>query len=266
MKKKQNIKYNNRPIDKVVHSEAGGEIVFGRDRSAGPETGYGAHENDDSESIDIVVGRGSSLPEISKKKAVSVNMDLDADAARIYLSSKTDIDTNGKLTEASGNIKKKSAIFIKADAVRLHSRKNIKLVTYGNVTSDGERNQELLGIDLIAGNNDKDLQPQIKGENAVKLIESLMDHINFLNDRLSSLENFVTNFIQTDYATHTHATAVGPTTPHILVPKTIAINGKFILESLKNQQTFIENGIKIKINGLKPGSKLYICSLYNRVN
>lgn len=266
MKKKRNIKYNSRPIDKVISGEAGGEIVFGKDRVAGPETGYGALANDESEAVDLVVGRGASLPDTAKEKAVSVNMDLDADAARIYMSDKTDIDNNARLAEGSGNIKKKSAILVKADAIRLHARKNIKIITYGNVTSDGEQNQELLGIDLIAGNNDEDLQPMIKGENAVKLLDALLDHINFLNDRVSSLENYITNFVQTDYATHAHGTAVGPTTPHVLVPKTIAINGKFIIESLKKQQTFIENGIKIKLNGLKPGSKLYICSLYNKTN
>jgi hypothetical protein len=266
MKKKRVIKYNSRPTDKVITGDSGAEIVLGKDRVAGPETGYGAFQGDTSEVIDLVVGRGASLPESVKTDAVSANMDLDADAARIYISSKTDIDNNAKIAEGSGNVKKASAILLKADALRFHSRKNMKLVTYGSVTSDGQTNQELLGIELIAGNNDKELQPMIKGDNLKQYLESLMDHINFLNDRVNSLENFITNFIQTDYSSHTHGTAVGPTTPHLLVPKTLAVNLKYITESLKNQQTFIENGVKIKINGLKPGSKLYICSLYNKNN
>jgi len=129
-------------------------IVLGRDRPGGIATGYGGKGHTQAGAIDLVVGRMSPTPkEIYVKPGekietvIEINpmfvpiIDNDAfapvpfmtDAARIYISQKTDIDTNFNLK--SGPVGcvpdsiAKSGIAIKADAVRIIGNEGIKIVT-----------------------------------------------------------------------------------------------------------------------------------------
>ena len=76
----------------------------------------------------------------------------------------------------------KSAIALKADQVRLVAREGIKLVTgTDNKNSQGGKIFGFGGIDLIAGNNDEDLQPFVKGDNLVAGLNRIVHHINKLS-------------------------------------------------------------------------------------
>ena len=66
-------------------------IVLGRDRPASRASGYGGQGHTQASSIDIVVGRNPN-------SAVSVDPSFSSDAARIYISQKTDLDINLGIT------------------------------------------------------------------------------------------------------------------------------------------------------------------------
>jgi hypothetical protein len=151
------IRYNKSADEKVIQ-HAGAYITFGYDKPSGPESGNGRAGATRSSRIDLVVGRMSGR---SKPPAGSiVNNSFETDAARIYISSLTDIDTNfgidpGKTGE---RLKDRSGIGIKADGVRIIGREGVKIVT-GASTGGRERNS-LDGktlpspyIELIAGNS-----------------------------------------------------------------------------------------------------------------
>ena len=103
----------------------------------------------------------------SNPKHVYVDPNFTTDAARIYISQKTDVDKNFKLGAGQvGYGSAKSAVALKADGIRLVAREGIKLVTGMDAkNSQGGTNASVMGIDLIAGNNDLDMQPFVKGEN-----------------------------------------------------------------------------------------------------
>lgn len=119
------------------------------------------------------------------------------DAARIYISQMTNIDENFKIARHISTVadsekdpadmrwdKQKvvptSAIMLKADKVRMHSRQDIKIVTGGPseyVNSLGNPIRQNNGIHLIAENGlDKDgnilpQHPMVLGNNLVKVLE-----------------------------------------------------------------------------------------------
>jgi hypothetical protein len=137
-------------------------IVLGSDRPAGLTSGYGARGAQGANTIDLVVGRMAGA---TPADGAIVDSNFGADAARIYISQKTDVDTNFGLADGNiGSIKGHSAIGIKADGVRIVAREGVKIVTgqsdaFRGFGSGGEpnalRGQPSIAppIELIAGNN-----------------------------------------------------------------------------------------------------------------
>ena len=158
--------YKNAPNEKVL-SKNGSFIVLGTDRPDSQASGYGAKGSSRASSIDLVVGRMSSARRgKGPKDGTFVDNSFAADAARIYISQQTDIDTYFGIVEGSvGNPKARSAIGIKADGVRIFGREGVKIVTgkgnnwkgfelKGETNSIGGKiSQPAPGIELIAGNN-----------------------------------------------------------------------------------------------------------------
>jgi hypothetical protein len=147
----------------------GAWIVLGTDRPSSIRSGYGASGGCRAASIDLVVGRlATARKGAGPKEGAHVNPDYSADAARIFIGQMTNIDHN--LGIAQGNSpqsKARSAIGIKADAVRVVGREGIKLVTGGmqdvkhqaggEPTSLGkEVQQPSPTIEFIAGNGVED--------------------------------------------------------------------------------------------------------------
>ena len=217
--------YISRPGDEVIKGENNTYIVLGRDRTGQGEdhgldnnnerknldSGYGSSQA--AGAIDIVVGRGAPFPLGSMETGPTFMMDWghkdslgreklkgDAahpgfmmDAARIYVSQKTDVDHNFKINDSESGftemitdglesidfiegvkvaaditkeVKRKlnksktkpgSAVVAKADQVRLIAREEIKLVTSGpeeRFNSQGGRLKSIKGIHLVAGNGE----------------------------------------------------------------------------------------------------------------
>jgi len=179
-------------------------IIVGRDRPAGPETGYGGKGHTRAGAIDIVVGLQGHAPNDEMtvdKNFGSMTTGMPGDAARIYISQRADIDNYFGICDGYvGNSKMDSAIGMKADSVRIMANKGIKIVTgpapqqktslYGDTAIT-------YGIDLIAGNRDNVaakrkgdgpnrstqsyLQPIPKGLNLEDFLEEIVDKIATLN-------------------------------------------------------------------------------------
>jgi|3_EtaG_2_1085321.scaffolds.fasta_scaffold00587_14 hypothetical protein len=138
-----------------ILSHKNSHIVFGRDRPSTLGSGFGGVGAQGTNTIDIVVGRMSSV-EIDD--GTHVDNSFTADAARIYISQLTKVDENFGLADSPSVPKKPaSAIAMKADGIRIIGREGVKIVTGGHPgagekTSLGGRIGAAPGIDLIAGN------------------------------------------------------------------------------------------------------------------
>lgn len=246
-------------------------IVLGRDRPASRLSGYGGKGDTQASMIDIVVGRMAWKPMVEDDDGniVSTDPNFKVDAARIYISQKTDVDENFNLVDGSvGNSKAKSAIGIKADGVRIVAREGIKLITRTDQkNSQGADVSSVSGIDIIAGNDDSDLQPMSKGDNVVSALDRIVHHIDKLNGIVDYflMQQMQFNIVLT---THTHLVPIlGLTLPSppvvssgISTVKNLTLNSKIDLAKHKaNLKTFKKTYLT------KAGNK-YINSRYNKVN
>jgi len=185
--------FNQAPCELTIEGQNNTAIVLGRDRPADTLSGYGGVGHTQAGSIDIVVGRMGPRPRMydMDDKKIFVDPDFVKDSARIYISQKTDIDKNFNLTDGEvGHSKVKSGIALKADGIRLVAREGIKLITSVDETnSQGGLNVAVAGIDLIAGNDDRDLQPLVKGKNLAKALEKLALDVQQLTGIVAELTN-----------------------------------------------------------------------------
>lgn len=223
----QTVHYKPAPNEKVIRNE-GAYIVLGTDRPDSDRSGYGAEGATGANSIDIMVGRMSSArggkgpPGQSGEDGAIVDNSFFADAARIHISQLTDVDANFGLSETNAPQSiARSAIGVKADAIRIIGREGIKIVTgrgdgptgtgmSGEPNSRGGKiNQPAPSIDLIAGNNTgkikvwgglfrpveeiDNLQPAIKGYIAR---DSLLEISTILDNILSAIMTLTLSQVQ----------------------------------------------------------------------
>tara|TARA_R110000824_G_scaffold12307_7_gene54051 strand:- start:1198 stop:2142 length:945 start_codon:yes stop_codon:yes gene_type:complete len=174
------------PSEKVITNHQNSWIVLGRDRPGNMLSGKGGRGDTGAASLDMVVGRMSANPiaKSPQNESVFVDPDFTRDAARIYISQKTDIDRNFGLEEGAtgtGNKQNRSAIGIKADAVRIIAREGIKIVSGGDsVNSQNARISELKGIELIVHGQDEGLQPLVKGHNLIEALNIISREVDKL--------------------------------------------------------------------------------------
>ena len=188
-------------------------INLGQDAPGGPGTGYSAFGTPAS-SVDIVCGRLTSLPSVSKNSSLYVNDNFMYDAARIYVSETTDLEDNFSMPTGD-NVRQKarSGIGAQADVIAFKGKTGIKLTTgqYGERNSKGGKIRSGSGIELIAGTYTENLQPLVLGDNMEKAMKSMIKRINTLSDiimDLAQVHNQALFLIQS----HTHTLGVDPTT------------------------------------------------------
>lgn len=254
-------------------------IVVGRDRPAGLLSGYGGRGDTKCGSIDIVVGRKlpneGIIDEAGDK--IYTNPDFSSDAARIHISQRTDIDKNFELVDGSvGNSIARSGIGIKADSVRIIGREGIKLVTRADETNSigGEINR-VKGIDLIAGNNTRNLQPMVLGRNLKEFLEKIQKDIAALSGMINST---ATKQIALDAALAAHVHPLVPPVPDPLTglpsvapsPTLAAIcSADAIGISIQDIPSHIAQQINTAaetLDYLNPASGAYILSKFNNTN
>lgn len=217
-------------------------VVLGRDRPAGRYSGFGGRGATACGRIDLIAGLGSSFkhPDGSygpPNDETEVSPNFAMDAARIYISQKSSIDKYMGLARVPGQRSHgRSAIGLKADEIRIHSRRDIKLVTgrghFAGLGKDGERlsngklNEVPGTISFIAGNNvkfenllnvemlkrkrtrgqNRKLQPISKGDNLVDCLNEIISSIRRISSIVGGLSSVVSR-MDLNLVAHTHPLA-----------------------------------------------------------
>ena len=277
-------KYITAPCEYVVggpDGHYGAFIVLGRDRPEGihpAAMGYGPKGHTGATSIDLVVGRnsaafpGGTKLENEEGEAFSVNSNFKTDAARIYISQKSDADDYFGLDPGSvGNKTGKSCVAMKADGVRLIAREGIKLVTgTDEFNSAGYPNNGKAGVDLMYGNEsvggDYKLEPLVKGTRLVTALNAMADMIGSLSGITTDLCMALLT-LGGDYAAHTHIGNYGGPTPGMTQ---IAAGIQLVLDNvnmLSNKLVpFQVNHAVWKANNTNPFGGNFICSKWHNAN
>jgi hypothetical protein len=231
-------------------------IVLGRDRPSTRLSGYGGAGHTQAGAIDIVVGRWGSMArsEIAGETAW-VNPSFEHDAARIYISQKTDVDKNFQLAGAKiGESVGRSAIALKADGIRIIAREGIKLITKTDPSnSQGGSVDSVAGINLIAGNDDSNMQPMIKGNQMAAAMRALTDQLNSLNGIVDSILDAQMQ-MNMEVTHHFHYSPFFglPTTPS---PPVIAKGIKTTIDHLQNAKI----GLMTQKTNLEKFKATYLC-------
>jgi|7_EtaG_2_1085326.scaffolds.fasta_scaffold01598_4 hypothetical protein len=304
----------------VIPGKNNSYIVLGRDRPGGIYSGYGGKGDTQCGMIDLVVGRMHPTPIEKFKYAgegdTESSMMVDpmlvpyapkedkqnpapvkfaTDAARIYISQKTDIDDNFGLTKLRGIPEGKvkpsinmSGIGIKADAIRIIGNEGIKLITGPDKVNSYGEVITAKGIDLIAidpenatvteklgdGENKflkrgATMQPLVKGDNLEGCLREISYEIRQIMSTNQKLVNYLVQFLD-HYSNHGHPPAC-PYTPVREDARNInsgcdASNGigTTVFVSYKRHTKNIR---KIESKYLNPQNpKCYIKSKYNNTN
>lgn len=264
--------YDKASSEEVISGTNNNWIVLGRDRPGSRFSGYGGKGHTQAGSIDLVVGRGSPNPrEVdNNERKLYADPNFYSDAARIHISQKTDIDNNFGIVKGSQGIADaKSGIGIKADNVRVVAREGIKLVTGTDVTnSKGGQVRAKVGVDIIAGNDDTDLQPMVKGENLVDAMERVVRHIEALNGIVDSFLQYQMEY-NSALANHFHITKFPgkTTTPSIPVQ---GAGIKAMMDMLQKTKVSLmmhkQNLALYEASYLLLSGENWILSRYNNVN
>ena len=267
-----------------VQEHGGAYIVQGTDRPTNAASGYGAiGGNAPCSMIDLVVGRMSSqLRHLDPGSMVQNNMV--ADAARIYICQKTDVDHNFSLADGKiGAQKGKSAIALKADGVRIIGREGVKIVTggakafstggRGETNSSDEPLEAAPPIELIAGNNTGDLrfqagiappaaqdltvralQPLVKGDNMRGALQELTETIQKI---LGILLNI--SVMQTTFNSILGVTVYPGIQPHYAAASTQTAN-QFISKYINSIYQLRISTEVMQFNYLENPGRRFICS------
>ena len=286
-KKETVIPLNRTKTEKEIKNNNGASIVLGRDRWGMPCTGYGGRGDNGAAAIDIVVGRmGAGAVEEVKGKKTTTEVDFVRDAARIYISQKTDIDLNFNLSagrigspglQMNGPVRSKpsprSGIALKADGIRIIARQGIKLVTRTDARNSQDGSiQSVDGIDIIAGNLDTgdsfSLQPMVKGDNLIEALEKVITNIDKLNGCVDSFLTHQSSFNE-KLTNHFHITPFfgQPDLPSFpVVAEGIKAQLNNLLQSKMSLKFHKINLAGFRNNYLAKSGKKYINSRHNNVN
>ena len=270
--------YKEADCETVYKGKNDSYIVLGRDRTGTLLEGYGMNAEAKCSSIDMVVGRWSGLaPKVNKEgQENKLNPNFTIDAARIYMSQRTDVDTAFSLAPGKvGTHEDRSSIALKADGIRIMGREGIKLVTGIDPVNSKNIKVTDYGIDLIAMNNDLDLQPLVKGKNLEICLKRLYHHVNELAE---VVQNFCSHQIKFNRIVQEH-THISPFDADDTAPNLNLEQGdgpavlKDIFQDASQQVVKVQENLgrwkakyleKVDMTG-KP-SKSYINSKYNTTN
>lgn len=264
--------YRQAKAEMVYKNDRNAWIVLGVDRSSTITSGYGGACHTQCAAIDLVVGRmGPYARECDEEgEPVYANPDFKIDAARIYVSQKTNIDEYFELVEGTvGESIAQSAIALKADDIRVVARRGIKFVTGTDARdSQGDRQAAVEGIDLIAGNTDEDLQPLVKGCNLVNGLTELVEQIEDLREILYSFVKYQRSFNDATLS-HSHSSPFygRDTSPPFMM---MSQGTKSIIqETAQTELSIISHQTNLaswQQNYLSTVADSYICSAYNNTN
>jgi hypothetical protein len=205
---------NEGVILKASLANGNAAVILGQDRPHNQFSGFGGLKNTHCAAVDIVAGRFGHRARSHNKKgqAVNVNPNFKLDSARVYISQRSDPDNDFRLAAGTvGNTspsEPRSTVALKADTLRFIARENIKLVTRtdrensqgGMLTNASTRGY---GIDLIALNDDTDMQPLVKGRNLQNCLKDTLEAIHDLRELFNNFLMYNRQFVIA-LMTHTH--------------------------------------------------------------
>jgi len=253
-------------------------IVIGRDRLGNLASGFGGRGYPASNAIDIVAGLASSYRDNGKNldRDTIVGRNVFTDAARIYISQRTDLDKNFGITEGTlyGDTKigGVSGIAAKADTVLIIGRRNVKIKAGkskgDNLPKGGEQDAhgrtihastdnriELIGAEGLTP------EPVVLGD---KLVDCLKDMYSKIQDNNLKIQKLLTEIIKLRVmlATHIHIDPIsGVTLPS---PNTIASMAINVPEDLAEVSSGLLDTLKSTIDELNrleiPNKDKYILS------
>jgi len=261
----------------LTDSTQNAAIVIGSDRPSGIHSGYGGKGAQGANTIDMVVGRMASNPKLPDMTAVQNA--FSGDAARIYISQLTDIDVNFGIDDGfAGNIKGRSGIGIKADAVRIMGRQGVKIVSgrafaFKGHGLQGEQNsrggaiyQPAPPIELIAGNVKEEtsllgmvgLEPKKRVLQGVGKGENIRDAFRDLGEIVDEIWSavFLLSIINTSYFAALGATSMNPlqTTAFLAASSNI---GAFVLPAIHHTRV---NKVLWDVNYTQPFGDKFVAS------
>jgi len=198
------------PIESAkVYSNQGSSICLASDAPEGPGSGHSSLGTPAS-SIDLVTGRLSCVPEAANNGNIYANDSFAHDAARIYCSQTTDLDSAFDLVKGDNPaFESRSGVGIKADGIAMIGRSGIKFITspHGDHNSKGGKVRSGTGIELIAKNDDSDIQPLVKGDSLILALKSILKRVDVLTDMVMNLAQ--TNLtLAVGLTAHTHLTTI----------------------------------------------------------
>lgn len=264
----------NTPAEKVWSGYNNSHIVLGKDRDDEPTTGFGGRGYGRSGMIHLVAGHfGARLDEVEEdpKNPVLSNPNFNLDSAYIYISQRANIDTYLRLKDGIvGNVQESSAIALKADSIRIIGDRGIKLVTRrSGEDSTNKKIFKVKGIDLIAGNDDSDMQPIPKGINTILAFDKLSKIVDDLIDTIMEV-NYNTSLACTALANHQHTTNVpgSPTLPFTVDHINVNLKNATIFTEITNNKLDIlrKDITKFKEDHLDSNGDVYIASKFNTTN
>lgn len=290
-----NTKFNSHPYEVIYSGKHDCSIVLGRDRAGifNNNGGYGSLGYTGCASIDIVVGRKSAAENFNIETDYA-DPDFTTDAARIYISQRADIDNYFNIPAGKGGISQsRSAVGIKADAVRMVARENIKLVVGTDQrNSQGGNISTKLGVELIAGNLEKanevmivedtaelqileiqkgGMQPIPLGINTVFAFDQLTEKVDKLCAAVSTAAVILIDFMN-ELSYHSHK---DPVSEYFGVPifpseqsiyactSTAADLAQYTVNDITNLRNELNN---YRNEHLKPPGAYYINSKYHSLN
>jgi hypothetical protein len=262
-------------------------IRLGKDRNSNLYSGAGGKGHSHCAAIDIVAGHYGFMARErdNRGRKLYVHPDFTMDAARIYVSQKSDIDSylrinrpkgGGSTSDAKGYYK--STVALKADTIRVVARESIRLVTrtddldsQGGQLSNADKSG--YGIDLIACNDPEELQPMVKGDNLVDCLNAMLQVVENVS---TILDNFISyqQELNRDIMSHTHmspfyGTETAPDFKQVMMAGVenainVALNCQvpMIADIPLNNVSVVNDYLD---NSGVAGEK-YILSLYNRTN
>ncbi len=275
----------------------GGEVKSKSADTSNMVSGYSNHQG--AGAIDIVVGRGSPYPVVKSKGKETpqaqapkyidgeepsyagsklregVHDGTCMDAARIYMSQMCDIDKYFDLPDVSKlsyDVKPSSAIILKGDRLRMHSRRDVKIYAGGGlgVDSNGFTIKESGAIHLISKGSDGSVrgqQPIPMGNNLVSclraIIQSQQDMVSAHHKSFWSQFNFNLQLMM-----HGHVGGAGPVAfnPAVMEAGMIKLADDLSTQMNTVGMQFLNNTFAVDATYLNPASSLYINSLNNTTN
>ena len=248
--------YEKGQAEKIISGFNNNFMILGQDRPGHKFTGGGAKGATQSGRIDLIAGMGATFRHKNGTygppcSGTIMNPNFAMDAARVYISQKSDLDRYMGLAEVDGQAPPgRSGIGLKADVIRIHARQDIKIVTGrarvrgtgkdGERLSTGGKNDVVGTISFIAGNytdadkgfimsaydpkklpgikRRKKLQPIPKGDNLAECLEDIIDAIAQLQSQAAQNTGYIRE-MSFQLMTHIHTGATGPVSTPLIINK-----------------------------------------------